>query len=82
MAAGAVAADAAAAITPRPSSPTARSIFPRRGGEVYVIATGREFKQLAVNKFSGEADYSATPAASDGQLFIRSSKKLYCVATQ
>jgi outer membrane protein assembly factor BamB len=57
-------------------------IFPRRGGEVYVIATGREFQLLAVNKFSGEADYSATPAASDGQLFIRSSKKLYCVAME
>ncbi len=54
--------------------------FARRNGEVYVFATGREFKQLAVNKFSGEADYSASPAASDGQLFIRSSKKLYCLA--
>jgi outer membrane protein assembly factor BamB len=56
--------------------------FPRRGGEVYVFATGRDFQQLAVNKFSGEADYSATPAASDGQLFIRSSKKLYCIAAE
>jgi hypothetical protein len=54
--------------------------FTRRGGEVYVIQTGREFKQLGVNKFAGEADYSATPAASEGQLFIRSSAKLYCVA--
>lgn len=54
--------------------------FTRRSGEVYVIQTGREFKQLGVNKFAGEADYSATPAASDGQLFIRSSAKLYCVA--
>lgn len=55
--------------------------FVRRNGEAYVFATGREFKQLAVNKFPGEADYSATPAASDGQLFIRSSKKLYCIAS-
>ena len=55
--------------------------FARRSGEVYVFATGREFKQLAVNKFAGEADYSASPAASDGQLFIRSSKKLYCIAS-
>jgi outer membrane protein assembly factor BamB len=57
-------------------------IFARRNGEVYVFATGREFEQLAVNKFAGEADYSASPAASDGQLFIRSSKKLFCVATK
>jgi outer membrane protein assembly factor BamB len=57
-------------------------IFARRNGEVFVFATGREFKQLAVNKFSGEADYSASPAASDGQLFIRSSKKLFCVAAK
>jgi outer membrane protein assembly factor BamB len=54
--------------------------FARRNGEVYVFTTGREFEQLAVNKFAGEADYSASPAASDGQLFIRSSKKLYCIA--
>jgi outer membrane protein assembly factor BamB len=57
-------------------------IFARRNGEIYVFKTGREFEQLAVNKFSGEADYSASPAASDGQLFIRSSKKLYCVAAK
>ena len=56
--------------------------FTRRSGEVYVIQTGREFKQIAANKFSGEADFSATPAVSDGQLFIRSSKKLYCVAAK
>jgi hypothetical protein len=56
--------------------------FPRRTGEIYVFALGREFKQLAVNKFAGEADYSATPAIADGQIFIRSSKMLYCVADE
>lgn len=54
--------------------------FMRRGGDGYVIALGRKYEQLGVNKFSGEADYSASPAAADGQIFIRSSKKLYCVA--
>jgi outer membrane protein assembly factor BamB len=55
--------------------------FVRRGGETYVLATGRDFKQLAVNKFAGDdGDFSATPAVSDGALFIRSSNKLYCVA--
>ncbi len=56
--------------------------FVRRGGEVYVIELGREYKQLAVNKFDGEADYSASPAIADGQIFIRSSKKLYCIAKE
>jgi outer membrane protein assembly factor BamB len=55
--------------------------FARRGGDVYVLALGREFKQLAVNRFaSDDGDFSATPAVSDGALFIRSSNKLYCVA--
>jgi outer membrane protein assembly factor BamB len=50
-------------------------------GDAYVLATGREVKQLAVNKFaSDDGDFSATPAISDGQIFIRSSNKLYCVA--
>ena len=41
------------------------------------------FEQLAVNKFGGDqADFSATPAISDGRIFIRSSRKLYCVAEQ
>jgi outer membrane protein assembly factor BamB len=56
--------------------------FTRRAGEVVVIGLGRDYEQLAINKFSGEADYSATPAIADGQIFIRSSKKLYCVAEE
>lgn len=52
----------------------------RRGGEAYVLAAGREYKPLAMNKFaSDDGDFSATPAVSDGELFIRSSNKLYCV---
>jgi outer membrane protein assembly factor BamB len=55
--------------------------FVRRGGDVHVLAAGREFKQLAVNKFAGDdGDFSASPAVSDGAIFIRSSNKLYCVA--
>lgn len=57
--------------------------FVRRNGETYVLATGREFKTLAVNKFADDdGDFSASPAASDGQLFIRSSKNLYCVSAK
>lgn len=56
--------------------------YTRRNGEVYVYKLGRQYEQLAINKFSGEADYSATPAIADGQIFVRSSKKLYCVAAE
>jgi len=57
--------------------------FVRRSGDMYVLALGREFKQLAANRFaSDDGDFSATPAASDGELFIRSSNKLYCVANE
>lgn len=68
------------------SSPVAadgKLYFVARSGECYVLALGDEFKQLAVNRFgSDEADFSATPAISDGEIFIRSSKKLYCVSQQ
>lgn len=56
-------------------------IFARRSGDVFVVKLGREFEQLAVNRFeSGKGDFNATPAVSDGQLFIRSSTTLYCVS--
>jgi outer membrane protein assembly factor BamB len=55
--------------------------FVSRSGEAYVYAAGPEFKLLAQNRFAGDGgDFSSAPAVSDGQLFIRSSKYLYCVA--
>ena len=52
-----------------------------RSGDAFVYAAGAEFKPLAQNHFAaGSGDFSATPAVSDGQLFIRSSKFLYCLA--
>ena len=54
--------------------------FLARSGDAFVYATGPEFKLLSQNRFAGDGgDFSATPAVSDGQLFIRSSKYLYCV---
>lgn len=50
-----------------------------RSGAVYVLKLGEEFEQLATNQFSDEGEYSATPAISNGQLFIRSTTTLYCV---
>jgi hypothetical protein len=52
-----------------------------RAGEMFVIQLGSEFKLLATNRFASDStDFSATPAISDGQLFIRSNKALYCVS--
>ena len=57
--------------------------FMTRAGLCYVFTLGEELEQVATNKFgSDEADFSATPAISDGEIFIRSSKKLYCVAAK
>ncbi len=55
--------------------------FLSRSGDMFVYATGPEFKLLGQNRFAADGgDFSSTPAISDGQLFIRSSKYLYCVA--
>jgi hypothetical protein len=55
--------------------------FLSRAGDAFVYATGPEFKLLSQNRFAADGgDFSSTPAISDGQLFIRSSKYLYCVA--
>lgn len=51
-----------------------------RSGNGYVYAIGPDYKLLSQNKLAGGGDFSATPAISDGQIFIRSSKYLYCIA--
>ena len=54
--------------------------FVSRGGDMYVLKAGAEFEQLAVNRVTAEReDFSATPAVSHGNLFVRSSKHLYCI---
>jgi outer membrane protein assembly factor BamB len=57
-----------------------KGYYVSRSGDAYVFQLGAEFKQLAHNRFSDGGEFSATPALSDGQLFIRSSKYLYCVS--
>lgn len=54
-----------------------------RGGDIYVLKAGAKFEQLAVNRVTADReDFSATPAVSHGQLFVRSSKHLYCIASE
>jgi hypothetical protein len=55
--------------------------YTSRAGNIFVIRLGTNFDQLAVNRFDSDTgEFSSTPAVSDGDLFIRSTKKLYCVA--
>lgn len=55
--------------------------FTSRSGDIFVLKASNKFEQLATNRVTSDSeDFSATPAVSDGQLFIRSSKHLYCVA--
>ena len=54
--------------------------FQTRGGEMFVVQLGDEPKQIAANRVTTDTeDFSASPAISDGCLFIRSNKHLYCV---
>jgi outer membrane protein assembly factor BamB len=54
--------------------------YVRRSGEAAVLKLGDKFEQLATNRFDEGGDFSASPAVSNGELFIRSSKFLYCIA--
>lgn len=55
--------------------------FTSRSGTISVVKLGDKFEQIAANRLTTDSeDFSATPAISDGALFIRSSKHLYCVA--
>ena len=51
----------------------------KRNGEVVVIQLGNEFKEIAKNTFDGGGELSAAPAISQGEMFVRSTKHLYCV---
>jgi len=54
-----------------------------RAGDCFVVKAGPKFEQLAVNRVTEDAeDFSATPAIAGNELFIRSSKNLYCVAAK
>lgn len=57
--------------------------FTARNGDTYVFTAGKEFNQLAVNRVTTDPEeFSATPAISDGEIFIRSNKNLYCVSAE
>jgi len=47
-------------------------------GDCLVIAAGREYKKLATNKLN-EGGCLASPAISNGQIFLRTKDHLYCI---
>jgi outer membrane protein assembly factor BamB len=52
-----------------------------RTSGTFVLAARPEFEQLAVNVIeSDDSDFNATPAISDGRIFLRSNRQLYCIA--
>lgn len=51
-----------------------------RSGEAFVVRLGEEFEQLENNLLSDGGDFSGTPAVGENELYIRSSKSLYCIA--
>ena len=50
-----------------------------RYGGTYVHSATPEFTQLAHNELNDDSTFNASPAISNGQLFIRSDRYLYCV---
>jgi len=46
-------------------------------GEIVVVAAGREFRHIATNRM-GEL-LMATPALSDGVMYVRSARSLFAV---
>jgi outer membrane protein assembly factor BamB len=54
-----------------------------RWNGTFVFAAKPEFEQIAQNQFvADETDFSATPAVSNGELFLRSGEFLYCITKQ
>lgn len=51
-----------------------------KNGGCYVIDAQPEFKLLAANQMTEDgSEFNATPAISDGKLFVRSNRHLYCI---
>ncbi len=53
-------------------------VVTRRSG-AYVFEATPEMKQIAKSEPLDESDFNATPAVSDGRIFLRSNEAVYCV---
>jgi len=48
----------------------------------YVLEASPKLTEIAHNELGDKSDFSGSPAVSDGQLFLRSDKFLYCIAAE
>ena len=64
-------------ITASPIAADGKIYLQTEDGECYVIKQGPQFEILAVNKL--DEIFCASPAASQGRLYLRARKHLYCV---
>jgi len=57
-----------------------RLYYVSREGTTFVLAAQPQFEILARNKIAGDDSlFNASPAVSNGQLFLRSNRYLYCI---
>jgi outer membrane protein assembly factor BamB len=54
----------------------------RGGGETVVLLAGPRFEELARNTLGEKSRSNASPAASDGQLFLRTERSAYCIGAE
>jgi len=54
--------------------------YTSRTGDTFVLKVGEKLEQVSVNKLGEDETFGSTPAISDGQIFIRSNKHLYCIS--
>ena len=64
-------------ITASPTFGDGRLYIQTEDGECYILKIGSTFEILAVNKL--EEIFCASPAISDGRIFLRGRKHLYCI---
>lgn len=65
-------------ITASPAAGDDKIYIQSEDGECYVIKPGSAFEILAVNKL--DEVFCASPAISEGRIFLRGRKHLYCIA--
>jgi outer membrane protein assembly factor BamB len=53
-----------------------------RTSGVFVLEANPKMKEIAHNKLGDSSEFNGSPAVSNGQLFLRSDKYLYCIASE
>ncbi len=51
-------------------------------GTCYVLQAKPEFKVLATNNLNDGSEFNSTPAISEGKIYVRSNKRLYCISAE